>query len=412
MIGCRLGGGRLLKSGGRWLGVWTDARGRRHRRTLSTDRRIAERALAAEIRTRDLEANGLLVEEGMERRLSEIQERYLQELASYAKPAHQRRIAHVTAKVIAALGDIAVRDLRLDGVLVYRQRRVKQGKAARTCNLEVGGFRSMLAWATKVGIIPRNPIANLQPLPAGKAHETMPRRAFTGEEIERFLEASLTMDRDGERHLDARPGQRQRFHGATHRPRVPQTALWRTFLYTGARWGELVATTWADIDEHARTLTFRAKTTKGKRQRIIPLVDVVVADLASLREVHRRLRGREPEPGEPIFLAPAGKSIMGNETRARWRFRQVLKRAGIERVDAHGRRATIHGLRHSFCSMLARAGVGLVQAQQLMGHSDPRLTSAIYTHLGVEDLRGAVERLQSAGRAAARGAATDRILPA
>jgi hypothetical protein len=45
--------------------------------------------------------------------------------------------------------------------------------------------------------------------------------------------------------------------------------------------------------------------------------------------------------------------------------------------------------------MLARENVGLVQAQKLMGRSDPRLTAEVYTHLGVEDLRGAVERLQT-----------------
>lgn len=76
------------------------------------------------------------------------------------------------------------------------------------------------------------------------------------------------------------------------------------------------------------------------------------------------------DPGNPADFSGAGRAITGNDTRARWRFRQVLKCPGIERVDAHGRLATIHGLRHSFCPMLARAGVGLVQAQQMMGHSD------------------------------------------
>lgn len=40
---------------------------------------------------------------------------------------------------------------------------------------------------------------------------------------------------------------------------------------------------------------------------------------------------------------------------------------------------------------LARNGVGLVQVQRLMGHSDPKLTAQVYTHLDVEDLRRAVE---------------------
>ena len=38
-------------------------------------------------------------------------------------------------------------------------------------------------------------------------------------------------------------------------------------------------------------------------------------------------------------------------------------------------------------------GVGLSQAQKLLGHSDPKLTAAIHTHLDTEDLRAAVESL-------------------
>ncbi len=62
-----------------------------------------------------------------------------------------------------------------------------------------------------------------------------------------------------------------------------------------------------------------------------------------------------------------------------------------DRVDAEGRKLDIHALRHTFGSRLARRGVGLVQVQRLMGHSDPKLTAQVYTHLDVEDLRRAVE---------------------
>jgi integrase len=124
------------------------------------------------------------------------------------------------------------------------------------------------------------------------------------------------------------------------------------------------------------------------RERVIPLVGAVANDL-------ERLRTTRPgaAPGDPIFLGPAGRPIAENTTRARWRFRQVLKRAGIDAVDHQGVSVVIHSTRHTFASELGRAGVGLTQAQHLLGHSDPKLTAAIYTHLGVEDLRGAVERM-------------------
>ena len=68
----------------------------------------------------------------------------------------------------------------------------------------------------------------------------------------------------------------------------------------------------------------------------------------------------------------------------------------IPEVDDLGRRIHIHALRHSFVSALGRAGVGLTQAQALLGHSDPKLTASLYTHLDAADLRVAVERMESA----------------
>ena len=40
---------------------------------------------------------------------------------------------------------------------------------------------------------------------------------------------------------------------------------------------------------------------------------------------------------------------------------------------------------------MARNGVPLVVAQRVLGHAAPEMTARVYTHLGVEDLRAAVE---------------------
>ena len=62
-----------------------------------------------------------------------------------------------------------------------------------------------------------------------------------------------------------------------------------------------------------------------------------------------------------------------------------------------GRRVDVHALRHLFATRLVRANVGLVHAQRLLGHSDPKLTAKICTHLGIDDLRAAVESLKEVG---------------
>lgn len=404
MSGRRYGCGKLIKGksygGARtvYYGTWTDAKGKRRRRILSSDRRVAERALAKIIRERDLELLGLADENGQERGLGEIRDAYLADMESWASSKHLRRIQGILERLIDDLGDMRVRELRQDRLLVYRQKRLKQGRANRTVNHEVGALKAMLNWAVASGLVQRNPIAYLKPLPSGKAHERRPLRALTHDEIDALLESAERIDA----HLRARhaaersivDGTRGRaFRERRRRPYVPQGPLWRTFVFTGGRWAELTSALWADFDVGQRTLRLRAKTTKSRKQRVIPLVDAIVEDLLALREIHQALLGRQPEPSEHIFLGPRGKPVANSYRRSLYRFRELCQEAGIPEVDELGRKIDIHSLRHTFCSELGRAGVGLTQAQKLLGHSDPKLTASLYTHLGVEDLREAVERV-------------------
>ena len=67
--------------------------------------------------------------------------------------------------------------------------------------------------------------------------------------------------------------------------------------------------------------------------------------------------------------------------------------AGIPYQDNAGRFLDFHSLRHTFGTNLARAGVAPKVAQELMRHSDVNLTLGIYSHVGISDLAGAVEKL-------------------
>ena len=60
-------------------------------------------------------------------------------------------------------------------------------------------------------------------------------------------------------------------------------------------------------------------------------------------------------------------------------FRRDLEKAGIPFLDASGRRADFHALRHTLCTNLGRADVPLPVRMEAMRHSDPKLTTRIYT---------------------------------
>jgi hypothetical protein len=71
----------------------------------------------------------------------------------------------------------------------------------------------------------------------------------------------------------------------------------------------------------------------------------------------------------------------------------------IAKRDLRGELPDIHALRHTFATSMARAGVPLSHAQAALGHSDPKLTAQVYTHLQAEDLRGSLAAMAELPRA-------------
>ena len=70
-----------------------------------------------------------------------------------------------------------------------------------------------------------------------------------------------------------------------------------------------------------------------------------------------------------------------------------LKACGIVVCDDLGRTVDFHALRHTFGSMLARAGIPPRVAMELMRHSDMRLTQSTYTDATLLPLFNEVEKL-------------------
>jgi integrase len=357
---------------------------------------VAERLRAERIRQRDLEHAGLGAVEGMGMALTELRDAYLADLAVRVGAKQLRSRTDSLTRVLAAITATRVRDLRVGDLLRYQRERLAQGVSNRTVNVDTGALASMLNWAVGAQLIAENHVRTLKPLPTGERHQRRVRRALSEDEIERFLAAADADDAECAARLSASRTIELHGRGARHaarqRPeRVPQSPLWRALLTTAARWGELTATTWLDLDADRMSLTLRAATTKAGRTRVIPLPSELVDELLALRAIHQRVRLRVVQPSDRVFLSPDGADWASYTTNARRLIRRVLDRAGIVRRDALGRVIDIHALRHTAATGMARRGVPLVVAQRVLGHSDPKLTAKVYTHLEVEDLRVAVE---------------------
>ena len=119
---------------------------------------------------------------------------------------------------------------------------------------------------------------------------------------------------------------------------------------------------------------------KGSKQRLVPISPV--ADEQFGYWLHDRSQlDIKPEAGDIAFLNHYGRQL----TRAM--IFTIVKRL----AEAAGIRKTIspHTLRHSFATHLLQNGADLRIIQQLLGH-ESIVTTEIYTHVNIQDLREAV----------------------
>lgn len=359
LVATRRGGGPVI-----WRLDYRDASGARRRENLGTDKRVAERRQGELIRQRDLALGGLASVDGQNRLLAEIRDAYLRDLRHRATASHVSNVTSRLTRVLKALPAKRVRDVRPHDVLRMREGVLRRGCGNTIANMYVGSLSAMLNWSAATGLIHENPIKSLKRLPENESTKRHKRRALSEEEIVRLLDAAEADDR----------------HWAQwHSDRYPQAPLFRFLLETGARYGEATSLTWGDVDLDRAVAVLRAENTKSRKSRAIPLRREMVEVLRSLPR------------GERVFLTPESAPWCRPTNNLSRILKRMLKRAGIARVDANGRKIDVHGLRHCAASRMARAGAGLVLVQRILGHASPRLTSQIYSHVEVEDLRTAVE---------------------
>ncbi len=164
------------------------------------------------------------------------------------------------------------------------------------------------------------------------------------------------------------------------------SGIWFEIVYvalkTGLRRGELQGLRWQDINFDNKSLTVRHSwcsvkhallSPKGNKTRTIPLSDDVVTLLSKRRETEGLVFKVHDTAFQPVTL---GKHMA-----------LACERAGLRKV-------TPHVLRHSYASQLAMKGVPIVVIQQLLGHTDIKITMR-YAHLSQARLNDVVEHLQT-----------------
>jgi integrase len=143
-------------------------------------------------------------------------------------------------------------------------------------------------------------------------------------------------------------------------------AFYVTAVMAGLRHGELIALRWRDVDWVAGRVRVRQNhvlgefdTPKSRRgSRSIPMADRLAGELDRL---HKALGG--PDDDALVFPDPISGGPLDKAANLR-RYRKVLRAAALD--ETHN----LHGLRHTFGTRMAAAGVPMRVLQEWMGHRD------------------------------------------
>jgi integrase len=142
-------------------------------------------------------------------------------------------------------------------------------------------------------------------------------------------------------------------------------ALW--LLSTGARLNEALQATHGQIDMANRVWRIPAANSKSKRVRSVPLNDSALYVLEQLGNAQ-----------EHLFINKQTKKPLTT----------IMKVWDRLRIKAGLPHLRIHDLRHGFASLLVSDGRTLYEVQQILGHSDPKVTMR-YAHLSSKALQEA-----------------------
>lgn len=148
---------------------------------------------------------------------------------------------------------------------------------------------------------------------------------------------------------------------------VCQIALF--LLSTGARLNEALQARWDQIDRQSRGWRIPATNSKSKRIRSVPLNDSALAILKQL-ETEGKF--------DCLFVNLDTENAYTTIYKVWLRLR---KEAGLPQLR-------IHDLRHQYASFLVNSGRTLFEVQQILGHSDPKVTQR-YSHLSSKSLQDA-----------------------
>jgi integrase len=295
---------------------------------------------------------------------------------------------------VECVGDIDVQEVRYEHGERFVQYCLDQGISAATVTKKVKHLKRVFQLAEDRGQLDRHPLRRLKPPKVARRKI----RVFTDQECHNLCRVARQYEEKGSP--------------------IKWELLVRMCLGTGMRRGELMNTTWRDIDFASMTIDVAPKKDsvdtwewhiKDTERRTLPLT----AELVTLLVEHQM---SQPE-GCPYVFVPMERyeRIQGLRRAGQWtvekgrsplskfchHFNKIRRLAGIQT-------GTFHDLRRTCLSNWIIQGLSLHEVKELAGHAGIETTDRFY--LAVR--RDVVDRARAASEASCKGDFVARLLRA
>jgi len=171
-------------------------------------------------------------------------------------------------------------------------------------------------------------------------------------------------------------------------------------IFTGMRQGELLGLRWKDVDFDRGLIHVRQQSQylpdrgfyfddpKQNSKRTIPMPLPLNSALRQVQKDQLRYRSiylKDYKDNDLVFCNPDGSQQDG--TALTKRFQRLLEQNGLPKMR-------FHSLRHTFATMARGAGMNIEDIQDLLGHADISTTKNMYTHIEIEPLQKAMNKLE------------------
>lgn len=178
--------------------------------------------------------------------------------------------------------------------------------------------------------------------------------------------------------------------------------LFQLLAYSGMRKGEALALTWRDINFTTNEIRINKAISRGKNNALYVkttktgIARTIKMDLKTMailkkwkkqqREDYLALGFNTSQPKQLVFSNENNEFLQPTKPR-KW-LQLILTKYNLATI-------TTHGFRHTHCSLLFEAGVGIKEVQDRLGHSDVQTTLNIYAHVSEKAKDEAINKLEN-----------------